>query len=151
MLLGNLEKWCIVLQSPLMSAFMLTYYMDLCTCSFVFSIPMWFRCSCFSVLTCSSVGIIITLPFIAMSSMTAFLSLDDQYRCMYFCTSALLRPQSTCYDSMSMYSSPSIANLIFSSIMQSDTSVHNSAALMLMHMPGITLPSCFVVVWIASL
>ena len=47
-----------------MSAFMLIQQMDSCASSLVFSGAMWFRCSCFSTLSCSDAGIIILLPVI---------------------------------------------------------------------------------------
>ena len=135
-----------------LSAFMLIQYIVSCASSCVFSIPMWFRCSCFSVLPCSTMGIFIQLPFITVTSMIAISSLNDQYACRSFCISALVdgQPQSSSSDSMPMCSSSSITILISSALMQSSMSMHDSVEVMVIHMPGIS-SSLFGCVWIASL
>ena len=122
-----------------MPMFMLNQYMDWCTRSLVFSIPVCFTCSCFSSLSCSTVCIIL-LSIIAMPSMIASSSQNDQYGCRSFYTKAMVngQPQSMSSNSMHMCLSFSIANLMSSVSMQSGMSIHDSIALMVMHMPGIS-------------
>ena len=104
---------------PSVPAFMLTQYMDSCANSLVFSIPMWFRSSCLSALCCSAVGTIILLPFIAIPSITAILSLNDQNSCSSFCNLAFADGQlwSTSSDIMPRNSSSIVAILISSAVM----------------------------------
>ena len=130
-----------------MSAFMLAQYIDSYASSLVFCISMWFRCSCLSALSCSATGSIIILHFIAVLSMIGISSLNDQYACRSFCTSALVddQPQSTSSDSMHMCSSLGLLILLLS-VMSSDMSMHDDMWLMVMHMPWISSPLCLVVV-----
>ena len=65
------------------SACMLTMYMDSHPSSLVFSISIWFRCSCFSAISCSASDIIVLLLFIAMLSMISPSILSDQYACRF--------------------------------------------------------------------
>ena len=120
-----------------MSALMLNQYMNSYASSLVFSITMWFRCSCFSAFSCSTAGIIILLPFIAILSMIVIPSVNDQYGYRSFCISALVSGQSwnKRHNNMPMCSLSSIANLISFAFMQFGMSVHDSIALMLMHIP----------------
>ena len=126
--------------SYMSAAFMLNQYIDLCASSLVFSIPLWIRGSCFSVLSYSIAGIIIILLFTAIPSMVAVSSVNDQYGCRYFCTSALVdgRPCSVSSTSMSMCSSSIIAILTSSAVRKSSMSMHDTVVLMAMHMPGIS-------------
>ena len=75
---------------------------------------MLLRCSCFSALSYSSTGIIICQPFIAVQSMIAISSPNDQFGYLSFCTSALVngQPWSMSSESMPMCLSPSVAILI---------------------------------------
>ena len=85
------------------------------------------KCSCFSALSCSASGIIFLMPFIAMPSMIAVSSPNDQYCCSSFCTSALVdgQPLRVISNSMPMCLSSSVSILIFSPVMQSDMSMHD--------------------------
>ena len=83
------------------------------------------------------------IPVIAISS------LNDQHGCRSVYISALDDSQlsSMSSESMHMYLSSSIANLISSATMQSGISMQGSFALIVMHMPGISSSLfCFVVV-----
>ena len=101
----------------------------------------------------STVGIIILLTLIAVLSMTAIWSLNDQHGCRSFCIPALddSLSLSMSSDSMPMCSSSSIAILISSAIMQSGMSMHDSIALIVMHMPRISSSLFCGCVWIANL
>ena len=92
------------------STFILTQYVDLHASNQVLSILMWFICNCFSALCCSNAGIINHLPFIALPSMIAISSLNDQYGCKSLFTQALVKdqPWSMSSDSILMCSSFSI-------------------------------------------
>ena len=59
--------------------------------------------------------------------------------------------QSISSDRMPMCSSPRVAVLISSAVMHSGISLHDSIALMVKHMPGISLSLFHVCVWIANL
>ena len=120
MLLENPDMWSNIFTISSMSAFMLTLYMDLCTSGLFFFIPMWVKCSCFSALSFSTVGIIIVLPFIAMPSKIAVSSLNDWYDYKSFCN-----PQNMSFDTMPKCSSSGFANLIFSSIMLSNMTMYD--------------------------
>ena len=120
---------------------MVIAYMDSCSSSHVFLVPLRLNYSCFSALSYSAAGIcIIILPFIAMLSMIAISSLNDQYGFRSFFTSALDdgQPQSASSDSMLMCLSYSSTSLIFSAVMQSHISVCNSFAVMAIHIPEIS-------------
>ena len=113
--------------------------MDLFASSLVFSISMCFWCSCLSALPCSTVGIIVLLPFTAMQSMIAVSTLNDQYGSRSFCTSALVDGKLWSMRSESMLTclSSSVAIPISFAVMQSSMSVHDIVALMVTQMPGI--------------
>ena len=98
--------------------------------SLVFSMSMWFRCSCFSALSCSTAGIIIPLPSLQCHVMTAISSLNDHYGCLSCCTSGSLngQPENIHSDSMPMCWSSSDTVLI-------SPAVRN--LLMVIHTPGI--------------
>ena len=85
------------------SAFMLTQQMGLCASSLVLLMPIWFRCSCYSALSCNDVGTIIIILFMSYPPMIAISSQNNQYSCSSFCTLACVdcQPQSTCSDRMS--------------------------------------------------
>ena len=93
----------------------------------LFSLPLSFRCSCFSVLPCSVAFIIIILPFTAMSSMIVISSVNDQYSCKSFCTSTLVSSLlfNMSSDTMAMFSSSSVAILTSYAIMQSGMSMND--------------------------
>ena len=85
--------------------------------------------------------------------MIAISSLTIQYGCSSFCTSASVDDQSwsTCSDRMPRCSSSSVAIHISSAVKQSGISVHDSIALIIKHIPGISslfISHCF---WIANL
>ena len=121
-----------------MWAFMLTQY-DLYTISLVFFIPLWLRSTHLSDFSCNATGTMIILPFIAVPSMIATSSLNDQYGCSSFCTSAFVNglPWSTDFDSMPQCSSSSVTLLISSAVMKSGMTMNDSIAFIVMHMPGI--------------
>ena len=128
-----------------MSAFMLIQYMDSHASSHVFSIPIWLKCSCFSALSCSaSVIVNISLLFIAVPSVIVITSLEDQYGCRPFSTSAVTdgQPGSTSFFySISMCLSSGIVILISSALMPF-MSVHDYMVLKVMHMSGIFFVLC---------
>ena len=65
----------------LISAFMLGQYIHSQARSLVFSMPMWFLCSWLSTCSLKLFGMIMHLPLSIMPSITASLSLYDQYGC----------------------------------------------------------------------
>ena len=67
--------------------------MDSHASSLVFSMPIWFDCSWFSALLCSDLSTIILLPHMTIPSVIATSSLNDQYDCSFFCTSAFVDGQ----------------------------------------------------------
>ena len=81
-------------------------------------------------------GIIIILSFIEMPSMIVISSLNNQYGCRSFCTSALVsgQLQSIHSGSMPKHLSPSVDILISSAVLQSGISKHEFMALMVIHM-----------------
>ena len=135
-------------------AFMLTQCKNSHASSFVFCMQMWFQCSCFSALSYTAAITVILLPFITIQSMMAISSLDEQYSYSSSCTLAVVngQPYSTSSDSMPKCLLSSVAFLISSALMQSGMSMHDSIALVVMHMPGIS-SSLFVswCVWISNL
>ena len=127
-----------VLVVSLMLAFM---YMDSCASKQIWFMSMWLRCSCSSDLSCGATGIIIVLPFIAIPSMIAISSMNDQYFCSSFCTFSFCQwPAMNAHsDSMPRCTSPSFAPLIFSAVMEYGRSMYDSIAFMMIHMPHISL------------
>ena len=61
------------------STFIFTQYTDSCTSNLVFSIPMWFLCSCLNICICNWDGIVTHLPFTAILSTMANSCLTGQY------------------------------------------------------------------------
>ena len=123
----QIKVWGVVFIVSSMSAFMLTQYLDSHASSLVFPIPTWFRCSCFSVLSCNDAGTIILLLFMAIPLVIAISSLNDQYDCSSFCTSVFVdgQPQNAFSDRIPKCPLFSVANLIFLAVMQSGMSMHD--------------------------
>ena len=71
-------------------ALMLCQNTDLWASSSVFSMPMWFMCSCVSTCYCRLLGMIMHLPFSNTPSITTSLSLYGQYGLMSVCSSSLV-------------------------------------------------------------
>ena len=122
-----------VFMAPYMSVFMLLPYVDLHDSSYVFSLPIWLMCSCFSTLSCSGVGIIICLPLIAVLSMTVISFLRNQYCCSLFCTLAFVDGQlwSMGYVKVLRCLSFRLNIFISSTLMQTGMPLHDSIALIL--------------------
>ena len=119
--------------------------MDSCVTSLVLSMPIWFKCCCFSTPSCSTACIDILLSYIAILSMIVISSLNDQYGGRSFCHGVWVL--TVCLCSLS-----SVAIPISSGVMQYGISVHDSITLMVMHMPGfLHLCMSHGCVWIASL
>ena len=80
--------------------------------------------------------------------MIAMTSMNNHYGWSFFCTSAIFdgKPQSTYSDRILKCSSSSVANFVFSTVIQSSMSVHNSIAVGVMYMPGIS--SSLLVLWL---
>ena len=106
----------------------------------IISMPICFRCIYFSVLSCSAAGIIILLPFSAMSAMIVISCLKYQHGYRYVCTSGLVsgNPWSMSSEGMPMCSLSVLAVLISSAVMQPSRSMYDTTALMVMHMPRIS-------------
>ena len=123
-----------------MPVFMLIQKMDLYTHSLIFSMPIWFMCSWFSTFPWNAAGIIILLFFMAILSIIAIWSLNYQYDCSSFCTSALVdgQPYNTYSDHMLQCSSSIVIDIISSAVMQSGMSIHDPMAFMVMFIPSIS-------------
>ena len=105
--------------------------------------------SCFITSSCSNVGVIILLPLMAIPSMIAILSLNDQYGCNSFCTPVYVDGQPCSMSSANVLRclSYGVTSLISSAVMQSGMSIYGSIALMVMYFPGIS--SSLLVFWLA--
>ena len=95
------------------------------------------------------VSCLVVLTFISLLSMIEISPLTDQYGCRSFCTSAFVngQPQSMISESMPMFLSSSIANLISSATVQSSMSKHDSVTLMVIQMSGISSYLFYGCVW----
>ena len=104
------------------------YPLDGCVCQQpCFSMAMWFMCSCFSALFCSHAGTIILLPSMVILSAVVVSSLNDQYGCSSFCTSAFVygQPCNTYSDSIHNCSLSIVTNHISSAVMHSGSFTHS--------------------------
>ena len=105
-----------------------------------FYMSMWLMCSCFIALSCNDVGIILLLPLRAIPSMIATSSLHEQYSCSSFSISVIGDGKAWSMSSTNaLRCSSSRATCLFSSTaMQSGMSMHDTIAVMVMHMPNIS-------------
>ena len=117
-----------------MQVFMLTQQLDSHASSLAFSLPILFRHSSLSVLSCNDACTIILLHFMVISSMISILLLKNQYGYISSSTSTFVDGHNgaKCLTECLHFSSSGFAILISSAVLQSGIYVHDSTALMVM-------------------
>ena len=127
------------------SALILCLNMDSWVSSFIFSIPMWFMCSCLSTCCFRLFGMIMHLPFSNTPSMTTRSSLYSRYGLMSVCSSSLVcgQPAIKNYFSCWRWVSCNDASCISSIDMQSgmSTELWMASTHMSISFMGLSLPS----------
>ena len=124
-------------------------YIDSCTSSFVFSMPMWLTWSWSSACCFSTLGIIMYLPFITIPSMTARSSLYDQYGLMSRCSWSFVAGQPDIILFFNHCRCPSCASLLVGSVIWTYTLGHWSCFVWHLPLcPSLVLVSSLFSLWL---
>ena len=134
-----------LLIASFLSAFMFIQY----TSTLVFYMPICFICSCFTALFCSIVGMIILLPLMANPTYDCNLIPEWPIQLKFLFNSAFVDCQPWSMSSVNAWKCSffRVVSIISSVVLQSGMSMHDSIALMVMHMSGICLSHFHACVW----